>query len=113
MGRPKGSVNNVSVCLTDKTWTLLTDTAQLLATPQVTAEELISIGFWKVARYTDRPENMVGRLRREMKFYIRSVHYSLILDGVDIAHHNEQRLLYRTEHEFEQWSRHHKYKIKR
>ena len=107
MGRPKGSVNNVSVCLTDETFKLLTTTARLLATPQVSVGELISEGFWTVTRYTERPENMVRRLRRELVRYICSErNLSEFSDKCD-------RLLCRSEHEFEQWSRHRKYKLKR
>lgn len=102
-GRP---IKNVSVCLTDKTYKLLVTTARLLATSQVSAEELVSVGFWKVTRYTERPENQVQRLRREM---IRHICNERNQNNFDIS----DRLLYRTEHEFEQWSRHKKYKLAR
>lgn len=106
MGRPKGSIHNKSVCLTDETYKLLTTTARLLTTPRVSTGELISEGFWTVTRYTERPENMIRRLRREMIRHICSERHRPSLDFID-------RLLCRTEHEFEQWNRHRNYRLKR
>jgi len=103
MGRP---ISNVSVELTDETYKLLTTMARMLATLQVSAGELISEGFWTVTRYTKRPENMIRNLRREMIRYICSERHHSRLEI-------DNRLLLRTEHEFEQWLKYKKYGLKR
>lgn len=99
-------MTNFSACLNDATWGLLQAAARTMQTPRITFEELLSEGWYVVARYTDNPKCMWFDLKREMRRYIAK----------EETRHETikgERLCQRNDHEAEQWCRHKNFKIYR
>ena len=86
---------------------MLEATAKIMATPRVTAGELISEGWYVITRKREDPSYMMYDLKREMfKYICRCVHRR-----EQIAF--EERMALRNANEFEQWLKNRKFKLQR